>query len=167
MKMNNIILIGMPGVGKSSVGVILAKELGHRFIDSDLEIQEREGRLLKEIIEDDGVDAFLRIEEDVNSSLQAQHSVIATGGSAVYSGAAMAHLSELGTVVYLKLSYDELSSRLDNLAGRGVVLRAGQTLRDIYEERMPLYEKYADVTIDETGLDMEGTLTAILDALKR
>ena len=163
--MKNIILIGMPGVGKSTVGVILAKELGYRFLDTDLVIQEREGIRLKEILERDGVDGFLSIEEDVCATLQAEHSVIATGGSVVYSGKAMEHLRAIGTVVYLQLPYAQLEKRLGNLHNRGVVLRDGQTLRALYEERIPLYERYADVTVDESGLDTEETLAAVRAAL--
>ena len=163
--MNNIILIGMPGVGKSSIGVILAKELGMQFLDSDLLIQEREQRLLREILEQDGVDGFLQIEERVNSSIEAEKAVIATGGSAVYSEKAMRHLKEIGTVVYLKLEYEPLSRRLGNLHNRGVVLREGQTLMDLYAERSELYEKYADHIVDETGRDMEQTLAAVIYTL--
>lgn len=163
--MNNIILIGMPGVGKSSIGVILAKELGMQFLDSDLLIQEKEQRLLREILEQDGVDGFLQIEEQVNSSIEAEKAVIATGGSAVYSEKAMRHLKEVGTVVYLKLEYEPLSRRLGNLHNRGVVLRKGQTLMDLYAERSELYEKYADYIIDETGRDMEQTLAAVIYTL--
>lgn len=164
--MNNIILIGMPGVGKSSIGVILAKELGMQFMDSDLLIQEKERRLLREILDQDGVDGFLQIEEQVNSSIGAEKSVIATGGSAVYSEKAMRHLKEIGTVIYLKLEYEPLSRRLGNLHNRGVVLRDGQTLRDLFEERERLYEAYADIVVDETGRDIEQTLQAVIDTLR-
>ena len=163
--MNNIVLIGMPGVGKSTLGVVLAKELGYQFVDADLLIQERENRLLKEIIAEDGVDGFLKIENDVNASISADKTVIATGGSVIYGKEAMEHLKEIGTVVYLKLDYDTLDSRLGNLKGRGVVLKDGQTLKDLYDERIPLYEKYADVIVDEGGLDLEQTLTQVLKQL--
>nr|WP_027870488.1 shikimate kinase [[Eubacterium] cellulosolvens] len=162
---SNIVLIGMPGVGKSTIGVILAKELGYEFMDSDLLIQKREKRLLKEIIEQEGTDGFLRIEDQVNASIDAEKAVIATGGSAVYGENAMAHLKEIATVIYLKLPFDELEKRLGNLHNRGVVLRAGQTLRDIFEERSVLYEKYADIIIDETGKDIEDTLSLIEKSL--
>ena len=165
--MNNIILIGMPGVGKSSLGVILAKELGMRFLDSDLIIQEREQRLLREILEQDGIDGFLAAEERVNASIEAENAVIATGGSAVYSEKAMQHLKALGTVVYLKLEYEQLSRRLGNLHNRGVVLREDQTLKELFAEREPLYEKYADFTVDEGGRDMEKTLEAVKKALDK
>ena len=161
----NIVLIGMPGVGKSTLGVVLAKELGFQFVDAELLIQERENRLLKEIIAEDGVEGFLKIENDVNASIRAEKTVIATGGSVIYGSDAMEHLKEIGTVVYLKLDYETLDSRLGNLKGRGVVLKDGQTLKDLYDERIPLYEKYADVIVDEGGLDLEQTLTQVLKQL--
>ena len=163
---NNIILIGMPGVGKSSLGVILAKEIGYRFLDTDLLIQEREDCLLREIIAEKGIDGFLSIEEEVCRSIEAENAVIATGGSVVYGEQAMAHLRELGTVVYLELPYPEVAQRLSDLAGRGVVLRAGQDLEELYAERSPLYESYADITVEESGLNMEETLAAVLAALE-
>lgn len=144
----NIILIGMPGAGKSTVGVVLAKKKGCRFVDSDLVIQEQEKRLLHEIIEQEGIDAFLEIENRVNAGLKLEHSVIATGGSAVYGKEAMVHLGEIGTICYLKLSYEAIRDRLGDLNERGVTVREGQTLLDLYEERVPLYEKYADFVID-------------------
>ena len=159
----NIVLIGMPGVGKSTIGVILAKELGYQFIDSDLVIQQQEKRLLREIIEQEGVDGFLEIENRVNAGIQAEGAVIATGGSAVYGAEAMEHFRQTGTVVYLRLTYEKLKKRLGNLRGRGVVLRKGQTLHDIYRERSVLYEKYADIIIEETGRDIEPTLREILN----
>ena len=158
----NIVLIGMPGVGKSTLGVVLAKELGFQFVDADLLVQERENRLLKEIIAEEGVEGFLKIENDVNASIRAEKTVIATGGSVIYGSDAMEHLKEIGTVVYLKLDYETLDSRLGNLKGRGVVLKDDQTLKDLYDERIPLYEKYADVIVDEGGLDLEQTLTQVL-----
>lgn len=146
--MGNIVLTGMPGAGKSTVGVVLAKKLGYTFLDTDLIIQERESRLLHEIIGQDGLDAFLKKENEVNAALEAKNAVIATGGSVVYGTEAMAHLASIGTVIYLKLGYNELESRLGNLYKRGVAMREGQTLSSLYEERIPLYEKYADITID-------------------
>lgn len=162
----NIVLIGMPGVGKSTVGVILAKQLGLQFVDADLLIQQQEGRLLHEIITQEGVDGFLAIENRVNASINARGAVISTGGSVVYGREAMEHLKRTGTVVYLKLPYHELECRLRNLKDRGVVLRGDQTLRDLYEERTPLYERYADLVIDETGLDIEQTREALENALR-
>ena len=159
---NNIVLIGMPGVGKSTLGVVLAKELGYEFVDADLLIQKREKRLLKEIIAEEGVDGFLKIENDVNAGIQTDKTVIATGGNVIYGAEAMEHLKTIGTVVYLKLDYETLDSRLGSLKGRGVVLKDGQNLKSLYEERVPLYEKYADVTVDEGGLDLEATLNEVL-----
>ncbi len=148
MKKTNIILIGMPGCGKSTVGVVLAKNLGYRFLDSDICIQEQENRLLHEIITEDGLKGFLAIENRVNASLDVQKHVIATGGSAIYGAEAMAHLGEIGTIVYLKLPYEDIKERLGDLVKRGVALKNGQTLYELYEERIPLYEKYADITVD-------------------
>ena len=164
--MNSIVLIGMPGAGKSTVGVVLAKRLGYHFMDSDLLIQEREGRLLHEIIEQEGDEGFLAIENDVNRSLQLERTVIATGGSAVYGKEAMEHLGKIGTIVYLKISYEELQRRLGNLKDRGVVLREGQDLRGLYDERTPLYERYADMVIDQDGRTIEETSRMITDRFR-
>ncbi len=152
---NNIILIGMPGSGKSTVGVVLAKILGYEFVDSDLEIQKRYKKRLSEIIKECGSEGFIQIENDVNKSLHPERTVIATGGSAVYGAEAMAHFGEIGTVIYLKIDCDELAKRLGDLKNRGVVLKENQTLKDLYEERVPLYEKYAAITIDEQNMDIQ------------
>ena len=157
MQKKNIVLIGMPGVGKSTIGVIAAKQLGYQFVDADLLIQQQEGRLLHEIISQEGIEGFLEIEDRVNASIETEGAVIATGGSVVYGRAAMEHLKEIGVVVYLELPYAQLKRRLRNLKDRGVVLREGQTLRDLYEERTILYEKYADLVVKEEGLDIEET----------
>ncbi len=146
--MNNIILIGMPGAGKSTVGVVLAKALGYSFLDSDLLIQEKENMVLHEIIETYGLDKFNEIENIVNASIETSRTVIATGGSAIYGKEAMEHFKALGTIVYLELSYEELTSRLGDLNQRGVSIRQEQTLFDLYQERKPLYEKYAEITIN-------------------
>ena len=164
--MKNVVLIGMPGSGKSSVGVVLAKVLGYRFIDSDLVIQEAEGKLLHEIISEKGIDGFLAVENKINSELEPEHSVIATGGSVVYGKEAMEHLSRIGTVVYLKLPYASLVRRLGNLKDRGVVLKEGQTLKSLYEERTPLYEKYAHLTVDEEKAGIRETVELVVQALK-
>ena len=162
MHKDNIVLIGMPGVGKSTVGVILAKVMGYQFIDADLLIQQQEKRLLHEIIADVGVDGFIQVENRVNASIQAERSIIATGGSVVYGREAMEHLKSIGTVIYLKVPYAELEKRLADIQGRGVVLREGQNLHDLYLERTPLYEKYADIRISESGLDVEHTVEEIV-----
>ena len=164
--MNNITLIGMPGAGKSTIGVVLAKVLGYQFLDSDLLIQKQEKRRLSEIIEEEGYEGFQEVENRVNASIEADKTVIATGGSAVYCEEAMQHLRSIGTVVYLKLPLNSLSKRLGNLKGRGVLLREGQTLKDLYEERTPLYEKYADIVIDEEGKDLEASLEVLLETLR-
>ena len=164
--MNNITLIGMPGAGKSTIGVVLAKVLGYQFLDSDLLIQKQEKRRLSEIIEEEGYTGFQEVENRVNASIEADKTVIATGGSVVYCEEAMEHLKSIGTVVYLKLSLNALSKRLGNLKGRGVLLREGQTLTDLYDERTPLYERYADIVIDEEGKDLEASLELLLETLK-
>jgi len=147
-KKSNVVLIGMPGCGKSTVGVVLAKNMGLRFLDSDICIQEQEDCLLHEIIANKGMDGFLAIENKVNASLNVKNHVIATGGSAIYGQEAMEHLREIGKIVYLKLPYEEIKERLGDLVKRGVTFREGQTLLNLYEERVPLYEKYADIIID-------------------
>ena len=152
----------MPGTGKSTAGVILAKVAGMEFLDSDLLIQKQEGKKLHQVIEESGVDGFLKVESRVLSSIEVQHTVIATGGSAVYGKEAMFHLRDLGKVVYLRTSYRILEKRLRNLKQRGVVLRKGQTLRMLYEERAPLYSKYADVVINQDEMDVEDTVAAIV-----
>ena len=153
---SNITLVGMPASGKSTIGVLLAKRLGYSFVDVDIVIQEKTGQLLKEIIAERGT-------EDVNAGLELEHSVIAPGGSVIYGPKAMEHLHEISTVVYLKLSYEDVKQRLGDLKDRGVALKDGMTLLDLYKERVPLYEKYADVTIDETGK----TLGACVDELRK
>ena len=154
-------------MGKSTIGVVLAKVLGYQFLDSDLLIQKQEGRKLHQIISQEGNEGFKIIENRVNASIQAEETVIATGGSVIYCPEAMEHLKSIGTVVYLKLSLEPLSKRLGNLKGRGVLLKEGQTLEDLYRERTPLYEKYADIVIDEEGKDLEGCLQAVLEKLNR
>lgn len=152
--MKNIILIGMPGAGKSTVGVVLAKKLGYSFVDADLVIQSLEGKLLHELIAERGVEGFWKLEETVGESIEAARTVIATGGSAVYGEKAMAHYKQIGTVVYLSLPLEEIRERLGDLTERGVTLRDGQGLEELYAERQPLYEKYADVTVDCEGFSI-------------
>ena len=160
-KKSNIVLIGMPAAGKSTVGVILAKRMGYSFVDADLVIQEKTGKLLREIIAEEGDDGFLRIEEEVNAGLDVSRSIIAPGGSVIYGAKAMAHLKEIGTSVYLKLTYEDLEKRLGNLKDRGVVSKDGMTLRDLYEERRAYYERYAEVTVDETGKTFEDVVNEL------
>lgn len=162
----NIVLIGMPGVGKSTIGVILAKVLGYSFLDADLLIQEQEGKLLREIIEEKGTDDFIEVENRVNASIRADRAIIATGGSVVYGKEAMEHLKEIGRVVYLKVSYAILEKRLADIKGRGVVLKEGQTLETLFEERSKLYEQYADIEVSEEGLDVEQTVEKLVEALE-
>ena len=166
MMKNNIVLIGMPGVGKSTVGVILAKILGYQFLDADLVIQQQEGKLLREIIEEVGTEGFIQVENRVNASLDVAKTVIATGGSVVYGKEAMEHLKEIGTVVYLKVPFEILEKRLSDIKGRGVVLKEGQTLYDLFMERTPLYERYADVSISEENLNVEQTVELLAEKLK-
>ena len=165
MKKKNILMIGMPASGKSTIGVLLAKRLGYSFVDVDLVIQEKTGKLLKEIIAEEGDDGFLRVEEQANLDLDVEKSVIAPGGSAIYGKEAMEHFKEIGTIVYLKLSYEDLAKRLGNLKGRGVVLKEGQTLKDLYDERSKLYEQYAEITVDESGKDIQGTILALREQI--
>ena len=163
--MGNIIFIGMPAAGKSTVGVVLAKRLGFQFIDADIVIQEEEGKLLKEIIEEKGADGFLEVEDRINCSIEADNTVISPGGSIVYCENAMQHYKEIGTVVYLKISYDIINKRLKNAKNRGVVIREGQTFRNLYDERVRLFEKYADVTVCEDGLSLEETIDKVMEIL--
>ena len=163
---NNIVLIGMPASGKSTVGVILAKLMGYDFIDTDLLIQRRAGMRLSEIIEARGLQGFLELEESVCAGLEADRAVIATGGSAVYGESGMAHLRQLGRIVYLDVSLESLRGRLRDMRGRGVALRPGQTLEELYHERTALYRRWADVTVDEGGRTLEETVSAAVRALE-
>lgn len=164
--MSNIVLIGMPGCGKSTVGVLLAKALGMDFIDTDVVFQAKEGRKLQSIIDEIGIDAFLQREEEAILGFSCDKTVIATGGSVVYGKKAMKHLHEKGTVVYISLPYAEIERRLSNLATRGVTLREGQTLYDLYQERIPLYEAEADIVFDAAGLEIENTVASIASRIE-
>ena len=165
MKKDNIILVGMPASGKSTVGVILAKILGYNFIDSDIVIQEKEGRKLSEIIESEGVDGFIEIENKINAGIEAEKTVISTGGSVVYGKEAMEHYKNIGKVVYLKVSMEVLNKRLKDVKQRGVVMREGQSLVSLFNERSALYEKYADLTIDEKSSTLEEVVAELLSKL--
>lgn len=161
----NIILIGMPGCGKTTLGVELSKKIGYGYIDSDSVIVAREGKPLSDIIAQYGTEAFLDIEGKVNSELCASRCVIATGGSVIYRDCAMKKLKEMGTVVFLKLPYAVIENRLGDLKKRGVALKDGFTLKDLYEERMPLYEKYADVTVELKEQSVQESLKQVVEAL--
>lgn len=164
---DNIILIGMPGAGKSTLGVVLAKRLGMRFVDTDLLLQEGYGRLLSELISARGVEGFIAAENELLAGLQCEGHVIATGGSAVYSEQGMAHLKRTGQVVFIDVSLDELRRRLHHdLAERGVVVRQGSTIEDLYHERLPLYHAYADITVQADGLSTREAVEAIHEALR-
>ncbi len=161
---SNLVLTGMSGAGKSTLGVLLAKALGLDFVDTDIEIQNREGRLLQEIIDADGVEPFLEIEERIVSSLRIRGSVVATGGSVVYSEKIMSALSADGRIIYLSVPFDELMGRLKDITTRGIVIKNGSTLRDVYDERLPLYEKYADLVFDCSGKGIEQCVAGLVAA---
>lgn len=164
--MNNIILIGMPGCGKSTVGVVLAKALGMDFVDSDLVIQSTMHATLAQLIEQHGDDGFREIENRVNASLDMQNSVIATGGSVVYGREAMEHLKSIGKVIYLRLTCENIAERLGDLHARGVTIKPGWTLQDLYNERCPLYEQYADIVQDCDGLRLRDVVAALCRKLQ-
>lgn len=161
----NVVLIGMPGCGKSTVGVILAKALAYDFIDSDLLIQRKAGMPLQQIIDTQGTEAFKALENEVNASIECDETVIATGGSAVYCDDAMEHLSQIGRIVYIRVSYDEIERRISDFSTRGLVRAAGESLREMYDERMALYEKYAHATVEWEGQSAEEIVALILKNL--
>lgn len=163
--MDNIILIGMPGAGKSTVGVVLAKILGYEFLDSDLVIQNAEKKLLSKIIEDNGIDEFIKIEERINQNLNVNKTVIATGGSAVYGHNAMLHFKDIGKIIYISIDYKQLTKRLGDIKDRGIAIRSSQTLYDLYLERCPIYEKYADITVKSNNT-ITNVINDILSNLK-
>ncbi|QIB69283.1 shikimate kinase [Aminipila butyrica] len=163
--MKNLILIGMPACGKSTVGVVLAKTVGMRFMDTDLLIQEREGALLQDLIDKKGNDYFQKVEEYVLRSIDTENTVISTGGSAVYYPEAIRHFKKKGLVVYLKVPFEAIEERLDNITTRGITMGPGQTLKDIYNLRIPLYEANADITVDTGDLTVEQTIEKIMKAI--
>lgn len=166
MSKTNIVLIGMPGSGKSTCGVLAAKALLKNFFDTDLLLQNLENSKLQSIIDTKGIDYFLDAEEKAVTSLNIEGTVIATGGSVVYSERAMEHLKNLGTVIYLHLDYDTMCGRIKNITTRGVVLKTGSSLEDMYNERLPLYRKYADYTIMCDGNTVEQTVEQIVKAVE-
>lgn len=166
MRKGNIILIGMPGSGKTTIGTELSEKIGYGYVDSDSVIVAREGKRLSEIIAEIGREAFLDIEAKVNSELCADRCVIATGGSVIYRDYAMKKLKEMGKVVYLQLSYETIERRLGDLKARGVALKEGFTLKDLYEERVPLYEKYADITVKLDGKTVMQSVDAVAEAIQ-
>ncbi len=160
--MSNIIFVGMPASGKSTVGVVIAKRLGYDFVDTDLLIQKQEGKLLKEIIEEVGNEGFLQIENQVNRDLQVNHSVISPGGSVIYCEEAMEHYKKIGKIVYLRVPYETIYHRISSAKNRGVVLKENQTLRDLYDERTVLFERCADYTVDTEDLNLDETIDEVL-----
>ena len=164
---NNLIFIGMPAVGKSSVGIVIAKRLRMKFIDTDLLIQEQENKFLREIINEKGKQGFLAIENQVNLGVNPRRAVISPGGSIVYCKEAMEHYKKIGTVVYLQASYPTIRRRIRSLTKRGVVLEEGQTFRQLYHERSKLFEKYADVTVSCDDSSMEETIALALRRIRK
>lgn len=161
----NIVLIGMPGAGKSTIGVLLAKAINYDFLDADLVIQKQYNKKLYEIINEKGIDEFLKIEDKIISDIDVKGTVIATGGSAVYGENAMKHMKENGVVVYLKLSCVEIINRISNIKTRGIAMKEGKTIFDIYNERVPLYEKYADIVINAEGTSVEESVTLVAETI--
>lgn len=160
----NLIFIGMPGSGKSTVGVLAAKRLGMGFVDTDLLIQEEAGRTLQEIVDQDGYQALRHIEEQVLLKLSVENQVISTGGSAVYSDAAMRHLKANGTVVFLDLPLDVVIQRIGDYSLRGISRRPDQSLSELFDERFALYSRYADITVKGEGLTQDQVCEAVVKA---
>lgn len=161
----NIVLIGMPGAGKSTIGVLLAKAMNYDFLDADLVIQQKYNKKLYEIINDEGIEAFLKIEDETISNINVKGTVIATGGSAIFGENAMKNMKKDGVVVYLKLSCEEIVKRVNNIKTRGIAMSEGKSISDIYNERIPLYEKYADITIDAEGTGVEEAVSLVYDKI--
>ena len=166
---DNIVLIGMPGAGKSTLGIVLAKIMNYDFVDADLVIQSQCDKTLQKLIDACGPEGFIQVENQILSDIRASKAIIATGGSAVYSDEAMRHLTEIGTVVYLKISYEQLVGRLSDFQERGVVLKGGigMSLRELYDERLPMYERYAEVTVDVDDLSITAAARKVADALEK
>ncbi|WP_330404397.1 shikimate kinase [Vallitalea okinawensis] len=166
INLNNVILIGMPGAGKSTLGVLLAKALGYSFIDTDLILQHREGQLLQEIIELKGLEVFKAIENKMLTELDLEKHVIATGGSVVYCEEGMRHLKSQGLLIYIELSYETVEKRLHNIKTRGIAMDKTQSLHDIYIERCSLYKAYADMVVNCDGTDIETSVSKLLNILE-
>ena len=165
--MRNIILIGMPGSGKSTLGVLLAKVIGYSFVDTDLIISRRADKPLQKILDNDGLDSFLSLEEEVGTTLECDHTVVATGGSMVLSKRAMTHLREIGTVVYVNVPFSEIQRRVRNIRTRGIVFHKNETLQDVFNNRSPLYAQYSDITVDvPPDADIENTVDTIAGMLE-
>lgn len=164
--MKNIVLIGMPGAGKSTIGVVLAKTLGFTFIDSDLVIQKRENRLLQEIIDDIGMERFLDVEKEAVLSIDVSKSIIATGGSVIFRDETMEHLQQSGNIIYLKVCYEEIERRVNNITTRGIAMAKGHTLSDVYDQRVKLYEKYSDIVIDCDNKSLEEIVKDIKESIE-
>ncbi|WP_282942722.1 shikimate kinase [Paenibacillus sp. RC67] len=162
----NIVLIGMSGAGKSTLGVLLAKALGMDYVDTDIVIQQHEGRLLQDIIDNDGNEKFMEVEEKIVSELQLKNCVISTGGSVIYSEKAMNVLKQGGQIIYLHVPYEEIQKRLTNITTRGIVVKKGNSLKDVYEERVPLYMKYSDITLDCSDKDIELCVSEIIEKIQ-
>ncbi|MDQ8732899.1 shikimate kinase [Paenibacillus sp. LHD-38] len=162
----NIVLIGMSGAGKSTLGVLLAKALGMDYVDTDIVIQQHEDRLLQDIIDNDGIEKFMEVEEKIVSELQLENCIISTGGSVIYSEKTMNVLKQEGQIIYLHVPYEEIKRRLKNITTRGIVIKKGNSLKDVYEERVPLYIKYSDKTFDCSNKDIENCVSEIIEKMK-
>ncbi|PAF31775.1 shikimate kinase [Paenibacillus sp. 7516] len=162
----NIVLIGMSGAGKSTLGVLLAKALGMDYVDTDIVLQQHEGRLLQDIIDNDGIEKFLEIEEKTVSELQLKNCIISTGGSVIYSEKAMNFLKQDGQVIYLHVPFEEIQRRLKNVTTRGIVIKKGNSLDDVYEESVPLYIRYSDKAIDCSNKDIEQCVNEIIERIQ-
>ena len=161
--MKNVILVGMPSCGKSTIGVVLAKTMNKGFVDTDLLIQQKEGKTLQDIINEHGNEYFHQVEEQVLLDTDVRNFVVATGGSAIYFDDAMEHFKENGKIVYIKVSLETILERLNNIKTRGVTLGKGQTIEDLYRQRIPLYEKHADIVIEAEHLTIEEVVEKIIE----
>ncbi|MCR8630227.1 shikimate kinase [Paenibacillus radicis (ex Xue et al. 2023)] len=162
----NIVLIGMSGAGKSTLGGLLAKALGMDYVDTDNVIQQHEGRSLQDIIDKDGIEKFMEVEEKIVSGLQLKNCIISTGGSVIYSEKTMNVLKQGGQVIYLHVPYEEIKRRLINITTRGIVIKKGNSLEDVYEERVPLYMKYSDTMLDCSNKDIEHCVSEIIEKIR-